>query len=110
MTMTFTSLFLLDIPQNESRRLEDTGNILAVCDRRHVLAENDVGDRLIESGLEAPAELVALRTRRSDELEAHLLELLVADPAEPVLAVARRSRPGIGQRIADDDAAPPGRK
>src|SRR6476660_8034246 len=108
MTIAFTNLFLLDVPKNQARRLENTGDILAVRDRRHVLAKNDVGDRLVETGLVALDELVALRSSSGDELEAHLLEILVADPAEPVLAIAGRSGPWIGQRIADDDAASPG--
>src|SRR5215813_6180229 len=111
MTMTRTTrLSLLDVPEHQPRRLQHTGNILAIRDRRHVLPEDHVGHRFVEPGLVALCEFLALCSGRGDELQPHLLELLVANPSEPVLAVAWRSGPRIGERITDDDAAAPGGK
>ena len=84
-------LLLLDVPQHQPRRVQDAGEALAMGDRREELAGRNVRHDFVEALLQPLDDFLLLVGRRERELEADLLELLVARPAEPVLAVARRS-------------------
>src|SRR6188508_1920085 len=100
-------LLLLDVPEHEARRLQDAVEILAVGDRREELAGRNVRHHFVEALLQPLDDLLLLLRRRQRVLEADLLELLVARPAEPVFAVAGARRRRVGQRAVHREPARP---
>src|SRR5262245_25138659 len=60
-----------DVPEDQARGLQEAGQVLAVGDGRQVLAEQDVGDGLVEARLVPLHQLVALGADGGDELQSH---------------------------------------
>src|SRR5256885_16435564 len=85
-------LLLLYVPQHQPRRVLDTREALAIRDGRIELAGRNIGHDFVEPPLEPLDDFLLLFRRRERKFEANLLELFVARPAEPVLAVARARR------------------
>src|SRR5206468_2855261 len=86
MTLITRRLLLLDIPKHEPGCVENAGEILPVCDRRQKLTGWNIRHHFVETLLQALDDLLLLLGRRHGEFQTDLLQLLVAGPAEPVLA------------------------
>src|SRR5262245_478116 len=90
---------LADVPEERRGALQKTLDVVAVGDRLIPLAEIGVRANLERARLDLVRELGLLgRIRLGREREPHLLQLLVARPAEPGL-LARRVEGGGADRV-----------